>query len=56
MVKIQLVTLFFPLLFLSALVPIHFIVPENIKSLDYNDPEGLFTLEFLMKLTGKLKR
>jgi len=46
MVKIQLVTLFFPLLFLSPLVPIHFIIPENIKWLDYNDPEGLFFLEF----------
>ena len=46
MVKIQLVPLFFPLLVLSPLVPIHFIVPENIKWLDYNDPDGLFTLEF----------
>ena len=56
MVKIQLVTLFFPLLFLSALVPIHFIVPENIKSLDYNDPKGLFTLEFPDETDWKIEK
>lgn len=56
MVKIQLVTLFFPLLFLSPLVPIHFIVPENIKWLDYNDPEGLFTLEFPDETDWKIEK
>lgn len=56
MVKIQLVTLFFPLLFLSPLVPIHFIVPENITWLDYNDPEGLFTLEFPDETDWKIEK
>ena len=56
MVKIQLVPLFFPLLFLSPLVPIHFIVPENIKWLDYNDPDGLFTLEFPNEIDWKIEK
>lgn len=56
MVKIQLVTLFFPLLFLSPLVNIHFIVPENIELLDYNDPEGLFTLEFPNEIDWKIEK
>jgi len=56
MVKIQLVPLFFPLLFLSPLVNIHFIVPENIKWLDYNDPEGLFTLEFPNEIDWKIEK
>lgn len=56
MVKIQLVTLFFPLLFLSPLVPIHFIVPENIKWIYYNDPEGLFTLEFFDQTDWKIEK
>lgn len=56
MVKIQLVPLFFPLLFLSPLVPIHFIVSENIKWLDYNDPDGLFTLEFPNEIDWKIEK
>ena len=46
MVKIEIVSLFFPLLYLSSLVNIHFMVPGIIKWLDYNDPEGLFTLKY----------
>lgn len=41
---------------MSPLVPIHFIVPENIKWLDYNDPEGLFTLEFPDETDWKIEK
>ncbi len=48
--------LFFPLLFLYPLVAIHFIVSENIKWLDYNDPDGLFTLEFPNETDWKIEK
>jgi hypothetical protein len=56
MVNIQLVSLFLPVLFWSPFIPIHFIIPENIQWLNYNDPEGLFTLEFPEEIDWKIER